>query len=669
MSSGFASLGVRESLVQALKSEGVVEPTPVQREAIPALLSGVDVIAQAQTGTGKTLAFVLPMLETINVEKPEIQGLILTPTRELAIQITSELQKLAPITGAKVLAAYGGQDVERQLRKLQGNIHIVVGTPGRLLDHLRRESLNFYKLKMLVLDEADQMLHMGFLNEVQDIIVQTSSHRQTLLFSATMPQQVRNLAKAYMREAAEIQIASKQITLSEIEQVLVQTTDRGKQDALVEAIKQYKPYLAMIFCRTKRRASALNEALQDMGLMSDELHGDLSQAKREQVMKKFRDGKIELLVATDIAARGLDVEGVTHVFNYDVPLDAESYIHRIGRTGRAGQTGVAVTFASQRDMYNIELIEKGIKMSLRQKDQPRRVRAAVEEDYVSEGRGSARKGGGRGSDRGDASRTRGQGARGRGAGAGRGSEERSFGGGRERGGAERSFGGGRERGGTERSLGGGRERGGPERTFGGGRERGGAERSFGGGRERGGTERSLGGGRERGGTERSLGGGRERGGTERSGAGGRERGGAERTFGGGRERGGTERSLGGGRERGGAERTFGGGRERGGAERTFGGGRERGGAERTFGGGRERGGAERSFGGGRERGGAERTFGGGRERGGAERTFGGGRGAGADRARTSSQGRGSQGGARSGAPRGGQDARRGNTDGRGRGRR
>ena len=600
MSSGFASLGVRESLVQALRNDGVVEPTPVQREAIPALLSGVDVIAQAQTGTGKTLAFVLPMLETINVEKPEIQGLIMTPTRELAIQITSELQKLAPVTGAKVLAAYGGQDVERQLRKLQGNIHIVVGTPGRLLDHLRRESLNFYKLKMLVLDEADQMLHMGFLNEVQDIIVQTSSNRQTLLFSATMPQQVRNLAKAYMREAAaEIQIASKQITLSEIEQVLVQTTDRGKQDALVDAIKQYKPYLAMIFCRTKRRASALNEALQDMGLMSDELHGDLSQAKREQVMKKFRDGKIELLVATDIAARGLDVEGVTHVFNYDVPLDAESYIHRIGRTGRAGQTGVAVTFASQRDMYNIELIEKGIKMSLRQKDQPRRVRAVAAEDYVSEGRGSARKGG-RSSDRGDGGRSRGQGGRARGA-------ERSFGGGRERG-AERSGGAGRERG---------------------------AERSFGGGRERG---------------------------AERSGGAGRERG-AERNFGGGRERG-AERSFGGGRERG-AERSGGAGRERG-AEHSFGGGRERG-AERSFGGGRERG-AERSFGGGRERE-AERSGGAGRERG-AERSFGAGRGGDAGRARSASVGRDSQGGARGGAPRGRQDAKRGNTDGRGgRGRR
>ncbi|MDR6883731.1 DEAD/DEAH box helicase [Bacillus sp. 3255] len=395
MSNGFASLGIRERLVQVLQAGGVVDPTPIQREAIPVLLQGTDVIAQAQTGTGKTLAFVLPILETIDVESTDVQALIMTPTRELAIQITNELKTLAPVTGAKVLAAYGGQDVEKQLRKLQGNIHIVVGTPGRLLDHLRRGSINFYKLKVLVLDEADQMLHMGFLHEVKDIIAQTSPYRQTLLFSATMPDQVMNLSKAYMKEPREIKIQSKQVTLTEIQQVLVPTTDRQKLDALVAAIKQYRPYLAMIFCRTKARAIALNEALQELGLMSDELHGDLSQAKREQVMKRFRDGRVELLVATDIAARGLDVEGVTHVFNYDVPQDAESYIHRIGRTGRAGETGVAVTFATQRDMPTIELIEKGIKMSLRGgESQQRRVRSTSEEFAEHSGRGSGRRSGG-----------------------------------------------------------------------------------------------------------------------------------------------------------------------------------------------------------------------------------------------------------------------------------
>ncbi len=391
MSNGFASLGVKEELVQSLKTAGVNDPTPVQREAIPVVFSGADVMAQAQTGTGKTLAFVLPMLEMIDVNQPHIQGLILTPTRELAIQITEELKKLSPVLGVQVLAAYGGQDVERQLKKLQGNIHIVVGTPGRLLDHLRRGSVEFYKLSMLVLDEADQMLHMGFLKEVEEIIAQTSSRRQTLLFSATMPQTIRNLAKRYMREPKEIQIQAKQITLKEIDQVLVQTTDRGKQDALVEMINQYKPYLAMIFCRTKRRASTLNATLQELGLASDELHGDLSQAKREQVMKRFRDAKIELLVATDVAARGLDVEGVTHVFNYDIPHDVESYIHRIGRTGRAGQTGVAVTFASQRDLFYVELIEKGIKMPLRKLGgQPRSARSEAPAEPGAEAPGRVR---------------------------------------------------------------------------------------------------------------------------------------------------------------------------------------------------------------------------------------------------------------------------------------
>ncbi|OPH50679.1 hypothetical protein BC351_35805 [Paenibacillus ferrarius] len=401
MSNGFASLGIRDRLVQVLQAQGVVEPTPIQKEAIPVLLKGTDVIAQAQTGTGKTLAFVLPILETIDVESSDVQALILTPTRELAIQISNELKNLVPVTGAKVLAAYGGQDVEKQLRKLQGNIHIVVGTPGRLLDHLRRGSINFYKLKVLVLDEADQMLHMGFLHEVKDIIAQCSPYRQTMLFSATMPEQVMNLSKAYMKEAKEIKIQSKQVTLTEIEQMVVPTTDRQKQDALIAAIKQHKPYLAMIFCRTKARAIALNEVLQEIGLMSDELHGDLSQAKREQVMKRFRDGRIELLVATDIAARGLDVEGVTHIFNYDVPQDAESYIHRIGRTGRAGEKGVAITFATPRDMDTIELIEKGIKMSLRGGELgQRRVRSSSEDNFESEGRGSARRGGGNAPSRG-----------------------------------------------------------------------------------------------------------------------------------------------------------------------------------------------------------------------------------------------------------------------------
>jgi len=364
MTKSFQKLGIRAELVQQLQELGISTPTPIQAEAIPYIQAGHDIIGEAQTGTGKTLAFILPMLECINVNSPEVQGLILTPTRELAIQITSELKKLASVIGARVLAAYGGQDVERQLRKLEGAIHIVVATPGRLLDHLRRGSIHFGKLKMLVLDEADQMLHMGFLPEVQNIVEQTPLRRQTLLFSATMPQQVRQLAQAYMQKPHEVKIPTQQITLTEISQVAVQVTDRSKFKDLCTLIEQQRPYLAVVFCRTKRRASKVNQELQEQGYASDELHGDLSQAKREQVMKKFREAKLQILVATDMAARGLDIEGVTHVFNYDIPADAEYYIHRIGRTGRAGNTGVAITFVTAHDRGALEAIERGIKMTL-----------------------------------------------------------------------------------------------------------------------------------------------------------------------------------------------------------------------------------------------------------------------------------------------------------------
>ncbi|WP_408635010.1 DEAD/DEAH box helicase [Paenibacillus phocaensis] len=348
----FESLNVSPVLLRKLQGQGIVNPTPVQEAAIPVLQSGEDAIVQAQTGTGKTLAFLLPILERIRPDRPEAQALIITPTRELAIQITAEARKLAEAReGLSVLAAYGGQDVERQLRKLKNGAQLVIGTPGRLLDHLRRGSLTLGAVRMLVLDEADQMLHMGFLAEVEEIISLVPRSRQTMLFSATMPDNVKRLAKTYMDKPRDIRIAeTSRVTLDSIRQILVECTDRTKQSALIETIRSQRPYLAVIFCRTKRRASTLNEALQAAGFQSDELHGDLSQAKREQVMRAFRDAKLELLVATDVAARGIDVEGVTHVFNYDIPHDVDSYIHRIGRTGRAGEKGVAITFAAPKDM-------------------------------------------------------------------------------------------------------------------------------------------------------------------------------------------------------------------------------------------------------------------------------------------------------------------------------
>lgn len=360
----FTALGISEEVAEALAQQGYTEPTPIQKEAIPIVLTGKDIIAQAQTGTGKTLAFVLPILENFDPVKNYTQAMILTPTRELAIQITAEVQKWAPLKGMNVLAAYGGQDVERQLKKLAGTIHLIIATPGRLLDHIRRETVQLNKLSTLVLDEADQMLHMGFLKDVEEIIMQTPVKRQTLLFSATMPTPIRNLAKGYMRSPQEVKVKSRQITLTEIEQIAIKTTDRGKQDALVHLMEEMRPYLAMIFCRTKLRAAELNQALQEMGYVSDELHGDLTQGKREQVMKRFRDAKIQFLVVTDIASRGLDVEGITHVFNYDMPHDTEAYIHRIGRTGRAGQRGMAVTLLTQRDMKTLVEIEQGINAQL-----------------------------------------------------------------------------------------------------------------------------------------------------------------------------------------------------------------------------------------------------------------------------------------------------------------
>lgn len=357
----FLQLGIRKEINHTLKSLGIVEPTPIQERTIPAVLEGKDVISKAQTGTGKTLAFVLPILEKIDVHESEVQALILTPTRELALQISKEIKKMMEnVEGVNVLAVYGGQDVEHQLKKLKGAQHIVVATPGRLLDHIRRGTIDLSTIRMLVLDEADQMLLMGFLPEVDDIINETFPSRQTMLFSATMPNEIRSLTKKYMIEPEFIEVKAKKVTVEEIKQVVIETTDRRKQATLFHLIEEHRPFLAIIFCRTKIRAKKLHEALIANGYESDELHGDLTQSKREKAMKRFREAKTQFLVATDVAARGLDVEGVTHVFNYDIPHDVESYVHRIGRTGRAGGDGVAFTLVAPKDMEFLRMIEKGI---------------------------------------------------------------------------------------------------------------------------------------------------------------------------------------------------------------------------------------------------------------------------------------------------------------------
>jgi ATP-dependent RNA helicase DeaD len=357
----FTSLGIRREISTILAATGITQPTDIQIQAIPAILAGKDVVGQSQTGTGKTLAFVLPILEKIEINKPMVQALVITPTRELALQITREVAKLTDQLGIQVLSVYGGQDVERQIKKLKNGAQIVIGTPGRLMDHLRRKTIYLSGVTTLVLDEADQMLHMGFLDDVEELVRQTSIKRQTLLFSATMPSKIRALADRYMKKPVDIRVQTQNVTLDEIKQILVEVPEPEKLARLSSMIDEYRPYLAIVFCHTKQRAMAVHTALAQKGYEVDELHGELSQTKREQVMKRFREAKIQILVATDIAARGLDVEGVTHIFNYDIPRDADSYIHRIGRTGRAGQTGMAITLIDPHEQPYVRLIEQGIR--------------------------------------------------------------------------------------------------------------------------------------------------------------------------------------------------------------------------------------------------------------------------------------------------------------------
>ncbi|TJX12739.1 DEAD/DEAH box helicase [Tissierella creatinini] len=363
----FNKLGVSKELEEILNSKGITDPTPIQERSIPELVKGRDVIAQAQTGTGKTLSFLLPLMDKIDSNKNHIQGLVITPTRELAIQITAEAKKLASAKNIAILAAYGGQDVEAQVHKLNSGIHLVIATPGRLLDHIRRENIDIGKIKGLVLDEADEMLNMGFVEEVESIVSQTPKSRQTMLFSATISNEVRNLGKRFMRDPLQIEIEGKNVTLDEIKQVVIETTEKTKFDTLCQLIDEFRPYLAMVFCRTKKKVMEINLGLLQRGYNSDELHGDMSQAKRERVMKNFRTAKLQILVATDIAARGIDVEGVTHVINYDIPQDVDSYIHRIGRTGRIGNIGMAVTLVTHRDQDNLAMIDRKIKAGFKPK--------------------------------------------------------------------------------------------------------------------------------------------------------------------------------------------------------------------------------------------------------------------------------------------------------------
>ena len=357
----FEELSVSQPLCDALKKIGIREATPVQEAAIPALRNGRDTIVQAQTGTGKTLAFLLPLYDKIKIQADNVQTLIITPTRELTIQISRVASVLDKAIGVRSLAIYGGQDIERQKHKLGRDPHVIIGTPGRILDHLRRRTLNFSTTNKIVLDEADEMLRRGFIEDVELILSTMAKDRQIMLFSATMPDRIKSLAHRYMVQVQHIEIKAEHITLDSIKQRVVDTMETSKLDKLCELINEEQPYLAMVFCATRTRVSQVAMTLAKRGYLADELHGELSQLQRTNVLNKFRQAKLQILVTTDIAARGLDIEGVTHVFNYDIPQDTESYIHRIGRTGRAGQKGVAITFVNARQYNILRRIEAGIK--------------------------------------------------------------------------------------------------------------------------------------------------------------------------------------------------------------------------------------------------------------------------------------------------------------------
>jgi len=357
----FKKLGLSDEILNMIKIQGITEPTPIQEQSIRLIKDGKDVIAEAQTGTGKTLAFLLPMFDNMSADVNTIQGLIVTPTRELALQITQEAKKIASCKNLNILAAYGGKDIGAQLKKLKGSIHLVIATPGRLLDHLSRGTVNLENLKTLVLDEADQMLLMGFKNDIEDILEKTSKKRQTLCFSATMSPAVKKLAYKYMNDPTEVIIKKEETTLKNIKQFLIETTDRKKQEDLCKVMDENNPFMAIIFCRTKRRVDDLEMALYKKGYNCKKLHSDITQSKREKIMKDFKKCDIQYLIATDVAARGLDINGVSHVFNYDMPESAEGYIHRIGRTGRAGEDGYTYLFSAPKDKFLLDAIEKTIK--------------------------------------------------------------------------------------------------------------------------------------------------------------------------------------------------------------------------------------------------------------------------------------------------------------------
>ncbi|MDR7300727.1 DEAD/DEAH box helicase [Haloactinomyces albus] len=369
--STFDDLGLDDRVRKVLTDLGYETPSPIQAETIPSLLAGNDVTGQAQTGTGKTAAFALPILSRIDLDTKKPQALVLAPTRELAIQVAEAFQRYAAnLPGFHVLPIYGGQSYGPQLSGLRRGAHVVVGTPGRLIDHLERGSLDLSGLTNVVLDEADEMLRMGFIDDVEKILQAVPESRQVALFSATMPKAIRSISQSYLKDPVEVSVKNSTATATNINQRYWPVRGVHKLDALTR-ILEVEPFDAMIvFVRTKQLTEELTEKLQARGFSAAAINGDIAQAQRERTIGQLRDGRIDLLVATDVAARGLDVERISHVLNYDIPHDSESYVHRIGRTGRAGRSGEAILFVSPRERHMLRSIEKATRQSISQMELP-----------------------------------------------------------------------------------------------------------------------------------------------------------------------------------------------------------------------------------------------------------------------------------------------------------
>lgn len=367
----FETLGLSPQTLKGIEEMGFEETTPIQAETIPAILQGRDVIGQAQTGTGKTASFGIPLLERIDTGKRTVQALVLCPTRELAIQVAEEINSLGRFhQGITVLPVYGGQPIERQIKALRQGVHIVIGTPGRIMDHMSRKTLNLNHVRLAVLDEADEMLDMGFREDMEKILGAAPAQRQTILFSATMPPAIMRLAESYQNDPVIARVTRKVLTVHGTEQIFFEVHKRNRLEALCRIVDYYNPKLSIVFSNTKRGVDQIVSHLQARGYLADGLHGDLNQSQRDRVMGGFRSGSTEILVATDVAARGIDVDDIEAVFNFDIPNDLEYYVHRIGRTGRAGRAGRAFTFVAGKEMYKLRDIQRFTKSKISQQRVP-----------------------------------------------------------------------------------------------------------------------------------------------------------------------------------------------------------------------------------------------------------------------------------------------------------